>query len=315
MQSTENKTRQQGALDRPHKTLETTDGEVRMQVLFSRYADGTKPVRVLPDGWEVLGLDGTPESRHTTAVGLLAALTGHPEGRHWSLERYFRIGPVHGTPSAPVDDFFDLFESAPPLPPPPKPTLGIDLKRRAGEVRKLLFAGYGRRMFINGYDPEDVLQEVYKGLLVRNAGKCPWDSAKSSFGHYVHMVCGCILSNFHRKQYRIREVEQTGLSNPHGEGDEATRYMDVASNTTVPALPTHAAEDACLVEQADDLVDFMQDSNLRDESRLATQLLPLLLRGTPRAALPSTLGTSRAAVTRAYTHLKKQAHDWRFASN
>jgi DNA-directed RNA polymerase specialized sigma24 family protein len=297
----------------------------QVEVLFSRYADGARPVRVLSDGWEVLKPDGTPERKHTTAVSLLSDLTGHPKGRHWSLERYFRIGPVHGARRPLVEaNIFDLFpmtvtvpgiftpkemNKAPAL--HLKPKLGIDLDHRAGEVRKLLFAGFGRRMFLNGYDPEDVLQEVYKGLLVRNSGTCPWDPAKSSFGHYVHMVCGCILSNYHRKQSRIREVEQTGLLNPHGDGNEATRYMDVASNITVPAEATREAKDAILYEQADDLVDYMMDSEMREESRLATKLLPLILQGVPRTALPSTLGVSKAAVTRAYTHLKTQALNWK----
>lgn len=88
--------------------------------------------------------------------------------------------------------------------------LGIDLETRGHEVRKLLFACFGMRLTRLGYDPLDVLQEVYKGLLVRNRGTCPWDKRKSSFGHYVHMVIECVLRNYTRKHRRIGKHEQVG---------------------------------------------------------------------------------------------------------
>ena len=71
--------------------------------------------------------------------------------------------------------------------------LGIDLSVRGHEVRKLMWAGFGHKILRAGYDPEDVLQEVFRGLIARNKGTCPWDARKSSFGHYVHLVIGCVL--------------------------------------------------------------------------------------------------------------------------
>ena len=85
--------------------------------------------------------------------------------------------------------------------------LGIDLHKRGHEVRKLMYAGFGLRIARSGYDPEEVLQEVYRGILVRNEGKCPFDVRKSSFGHYVHMVIECVLNNYHRKEQRKRHHE------------------------------------------------------------------------------------------------------------
>jgi len=94
--------------------------------------------------------------------------------------------------------------------------VGIDLAVRGIEVRKLLYAGFGYRMSRGGYDPEEVLQEVYRGLLVRNRGKCPFDARKSSFGHYVHMVIECVLSNYHRRESRRRASEQSWEDLPEG---------------------------------------------------------------------------------------------------
>lgn len=303
------------------------------QVLFSRYEDGVRPVTVLAQGWAVEGL-----GEFTTAKDLLAALTGHPAGRHWSVERYFRLGQYKPAPKqyrghlvpkpkralveSNVLDLVPLVmvRSTPDISVPvvvKQVKLGIDLSKRAHEVRKLLFAGFGRRMFLGGYDPEDVLQEVYKGLLVRNAGKCPYDPSKSSFGHYVHMVISCVLSNYHRKQHRVHEMEQVGLTNlcsasEGGGAEDWGHQADVASNTSVPSSPTLYASDSLLLEAADSFTDYLYDI---PDSRLATQVLPLLLAGVPRDHLAKTLGTSNAAITRAITHLKKHAHSWKESEN
>lgn len=85
---------------------------------------------------------------------------------------------------------------------------GIDMARRAHEVRKLFYAGgFTRTLIRDGIDPEDFLQEVYRGLLTRNDGTCPWDHKKSSFGHYVHIVMRCVLSNYLRKHRRTSSME------------------------------------------------------------------------------------------------------------
>ena len=85
------------------------------------------------------------------------------------------------------------------------------MENRSHEVRKLLFKSYRGHMLVKGYDPDDVLQEIYKGLITRNNGKCPWDGRKSTFGYYVTMVIGCILTNYHRKMQRRRDREHAEL--------------------------------------------------------------------------------------------------------
>jgi DNA-directed RNA polymerase specialized sigma24 family protein len=77
-----------------------------------------------------------------------------------------------------------------------------------------MYAGFGLRIARAGYDPEEVLQEVYRGILVRNQGKCPFDRRKSSFGHYVHMVIECVLNNYHRKEQRKQRHEVMGTELP-----------------------------------------------------------------------------------------------------
>jgi len=306
------------------------------QVLYSRIRKSdtqAKQVTHLDQGWQIEG-DATI---YTTAKSLLAALTGHPEGRHWSLDRYFHQGAY--APTTIIIEDWSFLAETPPLiltnpelsiphspnfengenrfsDPPKSPRnildkgkskLGIDLRNRAHEVRKLLFAGFGRKMFLAGYDPEDVLQEVYRGILVRNRGSCPFDPSKSSFGHYVHMVISCVLSNYHRKQHRVLEMEQIGMINPMDE--DGYHYQDVAANTTVAAKPDRIAEDRLIFEAAEDLVYFIQQDGAPD-SRLATRLMPLVLQGTSREEISAQLGVSPTAVARALTHLRKQARTW-----
>jgi len=101
-------------------------------------------------------------------------------------------------------------------------TKGIDLKIKSNDVKRLMFAGFGRSIQKYGLDPEEVLQEVYKGLLIRNQGKCPWDPDKSSFGHYVHMVISCILSNYQKKSCRVHQAEQLGSYSSNGDLEDVS---------------------------------------------------------------------------------------------
>jgi hypothetical protein len=87
--------------------------------------------------------------------------------------------------------------------------LGIDLELRGHEVRKLFYAGGFTGVLVReGIDPDEFLQEVYRGILARNKGTCPWDYKKSSFGHYVHIIIRCVLSNYLRRE-RLRGTRET----------------------------------------------------------------------------------------------------------
>lgn len=104
--------------------------------------------------------------------------------------------------------------------------LGIDLEKRGLEVRKLFYAAFARGLVKDGYDPEEALQEIYRGLLARNLGRCPFDASKSSFGHYVHIVARCVLANYIRKEKRrgFYESNESQLSVP---GEDQFSIQDV----------------------------------------------------------------------------------------
>ena len=104
---------------------------------------------------------------------------------------------------------------------------GIDLVKRGHEVRKLFYAAFARGLVRDGFDPEEALQEVFKGLLARNKGTCPFDVKKSSFGHYVHIVTGCVLANYVRKERKHTHYEVSeGVVTSWG-GGESSREWEV----------------------------------------------------------------------------------------
>lgn len=145
---------------------------------------------------------------------------------------------------------------------------GIDLEVNYMDVKRLFYAGFSRRVFAMGYDPEELFQELCKGLLVRNKGKCVFDPKVSSLGHYVHMVANCILSNYNRKYSRVRRSENVGYKDEDGEvvdlsccdlPVESQQLSSVAANEMmdsimerVPGLVKH--NDSKMVEKAMEMV-------------------------------------------------------------
>lgn len=199
------------------------------RVLFARTEHGGHKVEAMPGGFQVYWPKGShtyPSARQTiiALVNRTPTPTKQAYDPHLTLDRYFRMGRYKRR-TVPSVDTLALFTPSAPTVIIARPKKGVDLERRSHEVRKLFFAGFGQRVLRYGYDPEDVLQEVYKGLLVRNAGKCPFDPAKSSFGHYVHMVCGCIVSNYRRKYSRLSRNEVVGVPGLEGEEDVASSNL------------------------------------------------------------------------------------------
>ena len=104
--------------------------------------------------------------------------------------------------------------------------LGIDLQERAIEVARLFYAGgYAAKAKAMGIEPEELLQEVYKALEIRNRGICPWDHRKSSFGHYVHLVINGTAINQSKTQGRRRRGEVPLPSRADKEGGKPCREI------------------------------------------------------------------------------------------
>jgi len=315
----------------------------RPPVIFARDPDGGHPIHILPDGYKLVRPpeDGGVQVFETKRQ-LLIAVTGHPKARNWTFDRYFRQGrhdpqplavpvittiewfhPTRGLDHRPVaggvtgvvvkgDDGITISEvTAASLAMkvteglgPDQIELGIDLVNRSHEVAKLLFAGFGRWIHTAGYDPEEVLQEVYVGILVRNKGKCPWDARKGSFGHYVHRVCNGIMSNWHRKQKRIRDHEQAGAWCYDDKGDY--RLVDVAS-ANLAAEPDAEQTRGEMMEVTDDLLAYIPEE---PATYLPRRILPFVREGYTRTDIARLLGVSRTQVMEAVEELQRWATAW-----
>lgn len=302
------------------------------QVFYSRANDGraTGPLVVQPlAGGKYQVGQGHKSQIYASKRQLLIGLTGHPEARHWTFDRYFRQGKYAlETPDSfgalsPIMDLFGcaaltvnpaapllrgglvsptLVTVAPVSPPSP---MGIDLRNRSGEVAKLLFAGFGRRIYSMGYDPEDVLQEVYKGLLIRNRGKCPWDITKSSFGHYVHMVAGCILSNYQRRQQRIRSMEQVGMLGYGDDGD--LKSVDAADACASRVECASYLDTTDMVDK--DFIAYLT-ARLPPGQTIVFQVLPLAIDGLGRHEIAGVLDVSVGGVAKALKTIRTVMSDW-----
>ena len=97
--------------------------------------------------------------------------------------------------------------------------LGIDVEKHKDDIKNLFYKRQGQKLMKKGVNTEEVLQEVYKGLLIRNRGSCPFDSEKSAMSTYIVMVVDCITMNYMNKFNRTSDRFVTGV-----EDDVASSY-------------------------------------------------------------------------------------------
>ena len=174
---------------------------------------------------------------------------------------------------------------------------------RADEVRKLLWRGFAGKMLSQGYDPEDVLQEVYRGLLVRNNGRCPWDRRKSTFGHYVHMVAGCVLTNYHRKQ--VRRIDRDAVSTSVSRDGE--EMSDVGQLGSVGIESGSDVGDRLALEG---LAEWLEEEEGGPEVELGKEILPLVVAGHGRSEIVRRTGRKPSLVSRALAWLRRTTAEW-----
>lgn len=103
---------------------------------------------------------------------------------------------------------------------PKKPKkLGVDIEKHSEDIKLIFYKRQAQSMIREGLDPEEVLHEVYKGILIRNKGKCPFDPDKSALSTYVVLVMDCVIMNIVNKHRKERERYFVGVDD-----DVATSY-------------------------------------------------------------------------------------------
>ncbi|MBD3261946.1 MAG: hypothetical protein GF334_09850 [Candidatus Altiarchaeales archaeon] len=215
-----------------------------------------------------------------------------------SHDRYFKLGR-YAKDSEETTSLLGLFHQLP----------GIDLENRSEEVSKILFRCYGNRLSQLNMDTEDVLQEVFKGILTRNKGKCPWDPGKSSFGHYVHMVCGCVLSNLQKKQKRKTDREVVGVRTYT---DHAWEWKDAAESVEGSYEISPEQEDFEVKESMEDLKIWLEgrEDSRKTDNKIARKIIPLLCEGYKRSEIASFLGMDPGKVSRGLHYLRSVTPEW-----
>lgn len=181
--------------------------------LYTRYEHGNHPVDVHEElhdqgmtrrRFDLHLPDGNRIEFASTASLLRHVYSGHHNNVPFT--RYFRIEP----PRVVVADVADVLAYA--MPTSVAVQFGIDLAKRGIEVRRILFARFGAKIAAMGYEPKEVLSEVYRKIVVSNLGTHPFDPRKAGFGHYVYIVCNSALLNFRKKEERRKRKVQTGIA-------------------------------------------------------------------------------------------------------
>lgn len=192
----------------------------------------------------------------------------------------------------------DILDPANKIPNTPR---GIDLAKRGHEVTKLLYAGFARKIIAQGYEIEDVLQEVYAGILARNKGKGAFNPNASSFGSYVYMVIRCILSNYHRKQTKLTRGEYHPPNNPDN---------DISIEENTPAPDTYCQPmDMTLFQDLYTHIQSLTESG-DPEARLALQALPYVSQGYGRSEIAQKLNIPKATASKTLAYLRQTTREW-----
>lgn len=253
-----------------------------VDVLYTRHSHGNHPVQILSwaEGKELFQF----QEEQLGPKELLRRITGRVPTMSW--RRYFKLTPAE--PS--ITQFLATIPRRKSKRPPTTPgrlTIGIDLRHRYEEVRKIIYKGFRARILASGFDLEDVLQEVYLGLVVRNNGRCPWDARKSSFGHYVHMVTSCLLANYHRKEVRRPERNADALG-----PDLELGVYDLEQGETGEKLAIESLER------------FLGEGTSK-------RVLGPLLQGKSKREIASDLDLPESAVAKAISNLRGSASSWK----
>lgn len=267
------------------------------ELLYSRYEHGAYPVEILPNSaFRVQTPRGSatfPNKRQ------LMLFLYNRKDNHVPFDRYFRLGRYEYRNPVPVESVLEMFARVAPqiwI----RSNRGIDLAKRGHEVAKLIFKGYGKRIYQEGLDSQDVLQEVYKGILIRNNGKGAFDPERSSFSHYVYLVGRCVLANLQRATRKVTSHESPGIRFMR---DGVIQEGDIGE---------------CPFLQSDPEIDFMLDDaqvwldkrKRNPHARMAIQVLPFLYEGCRRKEIAEALEVSPNHVSQAIKFLKDNVPVW-----
>ncbi|MDH5523123.1 MAG: hypothetical protein OEY01_03885 [Desulfobulbaceae bacterium] len=191
---------------------------------------------------------------------------------------------------------------------------GIDLSKRGLEVRKILVSKFHYWISSGGYSLEDIVQEVYLGIEKRNHGRCPFDESKSSFGHYVYMVCNCVLANYHRKHHKRLKLEQVPLGYLDAQSDtidDTYRIQETPLDTEPYSYYTAVVDDDTSPLAQERLVSYLETRALNPRlAKQAVEVLPLLLEGYNKSEISKKKAWNINKTNKVVSYLRETAERW-----
>ena len=161
--------------------------------------------------------------------------------------------------------------------------VGIDIAKYENDIKKILYKRFGQMITKNNLDPQDILQEVLKGIHARNQGKCPWDANKSTAGSYIYMVCRGILLN------HIRDLKANPLHN------------NTEDITTIEQEAHYIEEGFSCIGNLKEILE--RGSEL---DKLSAKMIPLFYSGNNQKEIMADLNISKDVFKRGHENLKKK---------
>lgn len=152
-------------------------------------------------------------------------------------------------------------------------TKGINLNLKHEEVKKLFMKHCAHMCLEKNCDPQDVLQEVYKGILIRNRGTCPFDETKSAFSTYIVMVSKCVTINYINKMSKKKEREVYGKESSVEDEDYIIAECSTSPNAENVLFLKQARESLKehLVDIFDDLMEGYKVSHISRRRSMDTR--------------------------------------------
>lgn len=113
---------------------------------------------------------------------------------------------------------------------------GVDLSDSAQRtlIDRIFWARFAPMVRAKGLDPEDCLQEVYRGFLTRNLGGRPFDAQTATLSTYGYIVCRSVTFNF--LDHHRRAAKRLGMV---GAQQDAATWAYVETGEIAPLCLAH----------------------------------------------------------------------------
>ena len=182
--------------------------------------------------------------------------------------------------------------------------VGVNVSDKRKDITKLLYKACGNAIRKYNYDFDDVFQEVCVGILIRNNGAGAYDPSRSSFSHYIMLVCNSVFRNYHMKESKKRSRETIGLRNELGEFVDASE-MAVEEPDEFPELSEESDLDKYLDLIAEKINDQRIAWEIKTNKSKYKKILTGVIAGFSKGEISKNVGVSRPKMHKIFKKYQK----------